>query len=110
RRLAAAREEIGGAAGPYVNVGVEAAVPRCPRLGKLRMQRKALEALLPATRLDVEAPARVVDIEVERCGSAIARQRAERPSHVVHEQAPASRLLDQQHHARRIALEIGDAR
>src|SRR5690606_11876852 len=69
RRLAAAREETGGDAETDVNGGVQAAVPRCPGLGKLRIQRIALEALLPATRLDVEAPARVVDTEVERCGS-----------------------------------------
>ena len=80
-----------------IGVGVELAEARSPRTVELRMKREALKSALVALRVHVDAPLRVVDVEVERDGLALARDRIQRTAHVVRKQAPRAGLVDEQH-------------
>ena len=80
-----------------IGVGVELAEAGRTLAAELRMEREALKSALVALRVDVDAPLRVVDVEIERHGLAVARNRVQRSAHVVDEQPPRARLVDEQH-------------
>ena len=93
-----------------IGVGVELAVPGRAGLGELRMEGEALEAALPARRLDGDRPRRGGQVEIRRDGPAIVADGVDEAVHVVDEQPPGARLVDEPHHARGAAAEVRQRR
>ena len=72
------------------------------------MENKTLHAPFPAGRFDGDLPALGVDVEIPGHGLAVVADAVQRAAHIIDEHATRAGLIDQQHHARRLALQIRD--
>ena len=105
------RDEIGSRRDVRrVGVGVELAEARRAGLSELRVKGEALKASFGSARLDRVLPLRIVEIEIRRHGLAVVADRIEHSRHRVDEHAARARFVDQQVHARRRVLRVGDRR
>ena len=74
------------------------------------MKGEALEPTLAAGRLDAETPLIGAEIQVLLHALAVTADAVQQPTHVVDEQPPRPRHVDEAHHAGRVAIAIGERR
>ena len=91
-----------------VSERVELAEARRARLIELGMEGEALKTALATGRLDADAPVVGVEIEVLSHARAFIVHAVKRSTHIVDEQAPRTWFIDQEHHARRLAVAVRD--
>ena len=70
------------------------------------MEGEALKPALAATRLDVELRVWGGEVEIPGDGLPVVADRVQQAAHVVDEQAARPRLIDEEHHARRLLVDV----
>src|SRR5258705_9027045 len=90
-----------------VEVRVELAESGRAARCELRVEREALKTLLEIHRYDVQIPLRRSKIEIRRQVLAVIADGVQDSVHVADEEPPRARLVDEQHHPRSLAIDIG---
>ena len=105
--VAAAGHEVGRRRGvERVSVRIEPAETWRARLIELGMEGEALQPELEVRRFEAQFPVSGAEIQVRSHSPAVVADRVQQPVHIVDEQATGPGLIDQEHHACRLPLNI----